>query len=38
MTYQEALMWYQLGINSTLAVVGGPFLLVMLARWAKSFL
>lgn len=38
MTYEEAIQWYRLGLDTTLLVVAGPFLVVVVARWAKSFL
>lgn len=38
MTYDEAIMWYLVGRDTIFAVIAGPFLVVVLARMAKSFL
>lgn len=38
MTYDEALIWYEVGMGSVFAFIGGPFLLVAAIRFARSFL
>ena len=38
MTFEEALMWYGVGLGAVFSVIAGPFLVVVVWRWARNLL
>jgi len=38
MTAEEAINWYLVGLGAMLGIAGGPLLVIVVSRWAKSFL
>lgn len=38
MSANDAIFWYSSGVGTMMTIGGGPLLLVVLVRWAKSFL
>jgi hypothetical protein len=37
MSSDDAVFWYELGLQVVLSLVAGPFFVVMAVRWARSF-
>ena len=38
MSPEEAIIWYEVGLGFVFSMIGGPFLVVVVVRWVRSFL